>query len=133
MDGNAAATADRAREPGDDVVADRGRGAPGEGNSLRLAEEIARAPERAVAWPEVVTPLADAVSLVYREQRGGTRDSAEPCRRAGQALGREVEQPERPIRERRKHTRTLLRSQSAVQRGGPNSARAGRGDLILHQ
>ena len=61
-------------EPLDDLGPNGRRCGGGEGNDGRVAEPLDDAAEPEVGRPEIVPPLADAVSLVDDEERGLDRD-----------------------------------------------------------
>jgi hypothetical protein len=87
----------------------------------------------AVLRPEVVTPLADAVGLVDREERRSR--ALQPLEEAvhHQALGRQIQQLHAAAGDRPHHRGALGRRLAAVEHGGRHAGLAQAVDLVLHE
>ncbi len=120
-------------EPGDDLVAGAGIGAGGDRDDRRVAERVGGGAQLHVFRAEVVAPLRDAMGLVDRQavDAGGAQPVERPALQ--QALGRDVEQPHGPRRQRRLHRGVLGRRVAGVQRAGGDAARLELAHLVAHQ
>jgi hypothetical protein len=96
----------------------------------RRAQLLPVSADRAVVWPELVPPLADAVRLVHGEQ---ARVEAHPVEHALESLGRHVEQLESAGPERVPHRASHLGLLGAAQVRGGDAPAPERRHLVLHQ
>ena len=120
----------------DDVAAHLLGGGGGEGVDRRLGKRRAQPAELAVLRPEVVAPVADAVRFVDGDEAHAP--ARELPLKAGaaiahQPLGRDVEQPQPPVAERRQRRRALVGGRGAVETRRRHAALDQAVDLVLHQ
>ncbi len=119
-----------------DVAPDAVRGRRGEGVQAHAGKERAKPPELAVLRTEIVSPLADAVRLVYRDEADiaaapGARENVTclPC----QPFGRHVEEAVASFTQPRQDRGLLVGGQRAVVERGGHAVADERVDLVLHQ
>ena len=120
-------------ELSNNVVADRGGGAAGESNGLRLTEQIPGAPKCPIAWAEVMPPFTDAMRLIDGEEDWTPGGLSQLHCGPFEPFGRQIQEPERAFLQGVQHRRLPFRAECAVQRGCGKTAAACRGDLILHE
>ena len=116
---------------GEDVGAGAGVGGGGQRQPGDVGETVEQGAEQAIVGAEVMSPLADAMRLVDREQRDGHFAEHPRETLARRAFGGSVEQVE--IAPRQGIADGLRILADAGQRGGAKAVRLGGTDLVLHQ
>ena len=99
-------------------------------------KHLAQPRQLPVLRTEVVSPLADAVRLVHRNEadvRSAELREERLAALAGQPLRRHVEQAVPPVANPAEDRRALVRRQRAVEAGGRHAIRGEPVHLILHQ
>ena len=107
----------------------RGQGEHGHGNGSIRSE----ATEAPVGRSKVVTPLADAVRLVDRNQREVESLDQPPERRHREPLRRHEKEVETTVPESSKHRPALITGLDRRKALGPKPRRPSTTDLILHE
>jgi hypothetical protein len=102
----------------DDLGAHRRRGGGGEREHRRVAQLLDDAAEPEVVGPEVVPPGRDAVGLVDDEHRGLRVPHGVDHLRLGQLLGRQEDEADRSVRQRREHLALLPVGKAGVEPDG---------------
>ena len=117
-----------------DVVADRLRRRRGERHHRRTGRQgVDELDDALVRRPEVVAPLADAVSLVDGEQRHAALGGDRKERGVVQALRRDVDEGERACRDAVKHVGLLGAGKRRVEAARRDAALPKRPHLVCHE
>ena len=120
----------------DDIAADaRGRGG-GERVEAGRRQRLAQARQLAVLRPEIVSPLADAVGFVDRDEtdrRARPAPDRAVARVADKTLGRKIQQAVARFGEPVAHRRLLIGAHRAVVAGGRHAVADEGVHLILHE
>ena len=105
----------------------------GEGGDGNIGEVLAQAGELAVLRAELVAPFGDAVRLIDGEQREWHLFEPAHGVFAGQAFGREIEQPESALRGGAHHGALLFGRLRAIEHGGRDAHIGELRHLVLHE
>ena len=108
------------------------RGAAGERERERVAQQVSPPAQLAIHRAEFVAPLGDAVGFVHREQRGTDSGSPQGTDKRAQALRSTVEETHLAGERRLQHGASCLPGEGAVQVRRRNATPPQRADLILH-
>lgn len=120
------------KSPGD-VLARRGVGRGGEADRLDVAERFGGATDLAIFRTEIMAPFRNAMGFVDGEasRPGAAQIGDQPVHH--QALGRDIEQPQRAVSHRAAGFVILFRAVHGVERRRRNAERPHLLHLIAHQ